>query len=216
MSMRSSRFASISSIGAVHRTTSEVAGCDPIRRQQNVSRSTLPHRRSSRVIAYVRCPTIPMSSMGAPSDAPTRVARRTDNVKLTPFGSRGSLSGVPASTLFSVSAHHTLAPPAPVALPTLTTVPMPLSANPAANRSAAEYVVEATTATTGPPYTWPMSLHRSEGVIGTDCEYTSPVPTASSNVRLHGLNDRRFCGASLMARVRSEAMIEKRVGEIDL
>ena len=59
-----------------------------------------------------------------------------------------------------------------------------------------------------------MSLHRSNGVIGTDCEYTSPVPIASSSVRRHGLSDRRFCGASVMARVRSEAMIENRVGEI--
>ncbi len=113
---------------------------------------------------------MPMSSIGAPSDAPMRVARRTDRVNPTPFGSLGSSSGVPASTLFNVSAHHTLAPPAPVARPTQTTVPIPLSAKPAAKRSAAEYVVESTTAITGPPYTWPMSLHRSVGVIGTDCE----------------------------------------------
>src|SRR3954462_14572229 len=113
---------------------------------------------------------MPTSSIGAPSDAPIRVARRTDKVKLTPLGRRGSWLVVPASTLLRVSAHHTLAPPAPVARPTLTTVPMPLSANPAAKRSAAEYVVESPTATTGPPYTCPMSLHRSTGVIGTDCE----------------------------------------------
>src|ERR1041385_8094387 len=82
--------------------------------------------------------------------------------------------------------------------------------------SPAEYVLASTTAIAGPLTTWPMSLHRSGGVIGADCEYSSPVSTASSRLLRHGSSSTAFGVAEAIVLVSAVARNEKRTGSIGL
>ena len=80
----------------------------PGRRQQNGaerSRSRCSSSRSSRVIAY-GMPVIPRSSIGMPSPAADRMARRIAMVKPTPAGNGSNRWSVPVSASRSWSGPH--------------------------------------------------------------------------------------------------------------
>src|SRR5262249_6194073 len=106
----------------------------PSCRAQNASRSLFPCIRSRRVIAYGR-PGTPRSSIGMPSPTPDLIARRNASVKPVPSGIGDSAWLVPAIASRTWRAVQTLAPPAPVPRPTLTSGPLSWSTQPAAKRS---------------------------------------------------------------------------------
>ena len=78
---------------------------------------------------------MPRSSIGMPSPAADRMARRNARVNPVPPGIADSAWSVPPSASRSWLKVQTFAPPAPVASPTLTSLPMEWSTQPAANRS---------------------------------------------------------------------------------
>ena len=70
------------------------------------------------------------------------------------------------------------------------------------------------TSITGPPYCWPIALQSAGSVIGTGCEYSSPLRTAASSDARHGPRSSASDGSAAISRVNGVASTEKRTGSI--
>ena len=81
---------------------------------------------------------MPRSSIGIPSPAAERMARRNEMVNPVPAGHGRQLVVGAVNASRSWFEVQTLAPPAPVAWPTVTSGPIEWSTQPAANRSPEE------------------------------------------------------------------------------